>query len=252
MTHQHIALASFTPTLKNITEGNCNALFAFSCVIAAMSFAFFQSSDSVNAMTDTSGFLDVFDLLRGAATIVREGQHWIDQGSMGPLLRRENFSLNTESARKLELSEDVESALEALKQLNKTLLSSGDRPVVQDGIQSNEQPDVHAIYEKSIEELRNTFKRITIHPHDQGLALAWPIIASVSYLSLLRKQDPMALVIFAHYGVILHTMNKLWWLKGLGVRLMRAISEVLDLSWHGSMRWAIEKIEKIQGSAIGE
>lgn len=243
MTHQHLAITTFTPMLNNITEENCSALFAFSCVVAASSFAYLRFSDHHKSATvDIKNLVDVFDLLMGCTVILRKTRPWVEEGRLAPLLRPDHFNPEfNESANSLALPADIETALESLMENSKSSTQFGDIPDIQDMPNSTDHPNAHSIYASSIQQLRNGFVRVALYPSDQPLVISWPVLVGPSYLALLKKFDPMALCVLAHYAVVLHSLNDVWWMKGLAPRMVEAIAEILGAEWEPLLRWALDK-----------
>lgn len=221
MMHQNLALTSFRPVLDKITPRNCNALFAFSTLVVVFAFAFPQSPGAAQARAPIEETMEIFVLLRDITAIVRPAWDWIEQGSLGPLIRCRTVEPQAS------VPQDVENALDRLEEHNKATS-------VVEGIR--------ATYASTIQNLRIAFEKTSLNPGDRELALAWPIIVEAPYLTLLKMQQPMALIILAHYGVILHGMNDHWWSKGWGIRVIKAVSGRLDAVWQPSVSWAMEKV----------
>ncbi|EXK78734.1 hypothetical protein FOQG_16607 [Fusarium oxysporum f. sp. raphani 54005] len=61
--------------------------------------------------------------------------------------------------------------------------------------------------------------------------MAWSNLIPWHFLTLLEKQIPEALVILAHYAVLMHRFRAFWCLNDLGQRLVEGISGVLAGYW---------------------
>lgn len=77
--------------------------------------------------------------------------------------------------------------------------------------------------------------------------LAWPVLITAEYVQLLRDLQPQALIIFAHYAVLLHRARNLWIIGDGGQFLIRAISECLGSEWE---RWLKSPISALQENSI--
>ncbi|EMT61114.1 Sterol uptake control protein 2 [Fusarium odoratissimum] len=64
--------------------------------------------------------------------------------------------------------------------------------------------------------------------------MAWSNLIPWRFLTLLEKQIPEALVILAHYAVLLHRFRAFWCLDDIGERLVEGISGLLATYW---ARW---------------
>ncbi|GKZ18811.1 hypothetical protein AbraIFM66951_009514 [Aspergillus brasiliensis] len=65
----------------------------------------------------------------------------------------------------------------------------------------------------------------------------WPVIVSPEYVEHLAMQRPEALVILAHYAVILHWHRHLWLFGDGGRYLIESISKHLGPSWAEWLEW---------------
>lgn len=56
------------------------------------------------------------------------------------------------------------------------------------------------------------------------------------------KEDPLALIVLAHFCVLFHRSETHWFMKGNGARLLQSISERPDIRWHEYHKWPLEDI----------
>lgn len=103
---------------------------------------------------------------------------------------------------------------------------------------------VLAVCRDALEKLR----RVAAVPHSHAKKLGplavinvWPGIIPWEFLLLLHERRPEALVILAHYCVLLKQLNSNWYLMGVGEQMMLAIEEALDTRWNPWIQWAIEQ-----------
>ena len=68
--------------------------------------------------------------------------------------------------------------------------------------------------------------------------IGWPVPLIKGYISMLNSQDSAALVILAYYGVILHKLPHLWWLEGVGSRLVQSITQIVTPEGGRHLLWA--------------
>ncbi|KAJ5697761.1 hypothetical protein N7488_011445 [Penicillium malachiteum] len=72
--------------------------------------------------------------------------------------------------------------------------------------------------------------------------LAWPVILSQGYTDLLRRREPHALVILAHFGAAVHSRRDIWvWGDG-GAFLVNVISQHLGDAWLDCLAWPLQAI----------
>lgn len=62
------------------------------------------------------------------------------------------------------------------------------------------------------------------------------------YKTMIRKRQPRALVILAHYFAILKAVDSVWWLRGIPEREVFGIQSNLPERWQWAMAWPIQKL----------
>ncbi|KAL1961119.1 hypothetical protein VTO42DRAFT_3064 [Malbranchea cinnamomea] len=219
--HQNVALAKFRPQLNNITSSNCHAVFAFSSLIAALAFAFSRSTANLRKGEPVTEVIEDIFLFRGVEGVL--ASHWetIQAGKLGSLIFRARDPSYFQP-----LSRDVIDALDRLHECNGKNVTHI----------SEEEKDA---YNHAIRELRISFQR---SPASLESVFRWPIILPESYLALLKNRKPMALVILAHYCVILEGLDAYWWAAGWSGHLFEAIYRSLDESWRPLLQWPMQMI----------
>ncbi|KAH7205162.1 uncharacterized protein BKA55DRAFT_600381 [Fusarium redolens] len=95
-------------------------------------------------------------------------------------------------------------------------------------------PDA-SIYEKSLWVLRQC--RIAW----QGAFLFVPF-APEEYFSLLHQRQPPALILYAFYGALLHSLNESWFMEGWGYNIVEAIDDLLGSYWRNWVAWPLEVV----------
>ncbi|KAJ5499294.1 hypothetical protein N7453_008345 [Penicillium expansum] len=94
-------------------------------------------------------------------------------------------------------------------------------------------PSLRAIYQHVLDELARTL----------GL--------SYKACELLRQEEPIALIIFAHWCASIRQIEWMWWMEGLSSRLMTQLYSVLDPKYRDWLSWPQEIIngshEQFQG-----
>ncbi|KAG8527125.1 uncharacterized protein KY384_008554 [Bacidia gigantensis] len=222
--HQAKALEEYHPHLSNITEENSSALFAFSSIIAAIRFAFLRHPEPALSGTAFIGSMsEIFDLLMGSKAVVIEGHQSLLRGDLAPFIKRPD-AIEAQDIELSELGKGASASLDALQE-------------VCGGLDLENQPS----YLSAIAELRLVFASAHALGNRPGMSmpLAWPVLVGAHFLSLVKQQDHLALAILAHYGAALHCINDVWFAKGLGANLVRAVVQVVDLHWQPYLRWPI-------------
>ncbi|MCJ1230887.1 hypothetical protein MMC12_007561 [Toensbergia leucococca] len=222
MRYHDLALASFRPLLDNITPENCSALFVVSTFVAIFAFALPQPSGPNTVSAFVNQILKISVFVKGISTVVQTAKAWIAQGKLGRLLRPEVW--NSLEA----LPQEVNEALEHLELRNKASLDSGSDK---------------AIYSSAIQSLKRAFQVTALCSNDPGLTLLWLVAVDHSYMELLRRREQMALVILAHFGVVLHNSRDCWWSEIKPDRLVTAVYCMLNTELRPSLSWTMKSLE---------
>ena len=53
----------------------------------------------------------------------------------------------------------------------------------------------------------------------------------------------MALVILAHYAVLLHDVRSQWWAAGRGKQLVKSIQRELSDQWKSAVQWPMDAVQ---------
>jgi len=67
----------------------------------------------------------------------------------------------------------------------------------------------------------------------------WPGNVSQRFVELIQERRPEALVILAHFCVLLKKVDSCWWLAGVGSRMLTAIDEALGVEWRPWIEWPL-------------
>lgn len=231
LVHEQLALKAFSPLLHNITPDNCHALFAFGALLGMLRIALPQK---LLFGSEVDRLVEFLDLMRGAVTnIVETAYVWFPPRGLGLLLSVSDPILElAQTPETSPMADFIAGVLASIKSLrNRNKLISIDE-------------HVQALYAESIDQLEIAFQRTVMSSSDRNLVFLWGVIVKARYIDLLRVKRPMALIILAHYGVILHTINDQWWGEAWGSQLVVAIHELLDEGWRATIQWPMEMVQR--------
>ncbi|KAL2832735.1 hypothetical protein BJY01DRAFT_99529 [Aspergillus pseudoustus] len=94
------------------------------------------------------------------------------------------------------------------------------------------------IYDETIKYLDNSLAMLSKGGDPTMVALRWMFRIPSRYIELVEEKKPLALIIFAHYCAVLHHLRDRWWMDGLGARLVKEISQLLEPARMNSILWA--------------
>jgi hypothetical protein len=98
--------------------------------------------------------------------------------------------------------------------------------------------------QSAIQALQEWIVECNGHPRTWRDFIAWPQAVVEEYLSLLREQHPVALVIFAHWCAIMHRAPRRWFMDRWAARAFSSLTEFLGAEWDDAMRWPKAQIQR--------
>lgn len=227
--HHTIALRSYTSNLNSITSSNSASLFACAALVAIFSLNLAVTrphSDSTGPIDEISR---IFMLLRGVRLVLGETWDWVRESEIAPFFEGREVDVT------IELTGDVAEAVGLLEEWNgRTLPSLSSSP--------EEEEKDRQTYTRAIHGLKECFTLCLSDHRDDGMVLSWPITVGPEYIALLAARKPMALVILAHYAVVLEEIRDSWWVMGWGRQLIREVEGVLEGEWKGLVEWPLRRI----------
>lgn len=233
--HQQQALSEYIPVLANITPDNCHALFAFSQIIATVSYALLQLSRGQNSARDfIQGVIAVFDLLIGATVIAGQAREALRAGPLAAMMGHGPSLLDWNM---VPLTSDEEAKTSAFAALLERMQN-----VQESGRSASEVPlpsEKAKSYVLAIEKLLPLFPRHPeITPHISTV-IGWCVFLDIGFIDMLKAEEDAALVVLAYYGVALNKLEHVWWLSGLGRRIVEAVGEMVGGrgKWTESLSW---------------
>lgn len=72
---------------------------------------------------------------------------------------------------------------------------------------------------------------------DTSLTFSWPAKSSKDYISLLALKHPVAMIILAHFAVLLHLKKKFWWIGDWGCTIIRGVDAALAMDLRMWLLW---------------
>lgn len=223
--NQDAALSTFRALMTNIDPTNCDAFLAMSTLVVVYAFESPKSFQSLGFSDYTGehsyGWLP---LIKGVYTIIMSNYQWIKDGKLSALLHDQDNGPPT-----TELPQLLDHQLNELDTLCEQ--ASGGTDDVQ-------------IYKGSLRSLRECFVRMnnrTVYECEVSIAFLWPVLIPQELVDKLHAGEPIALILLAHYCVILHHLDSYWWMNGWATYIVRKIDRELD----DSMRSWLQRAKKI-------
>jgi hypothetical protein len=215
--HQDIAIASFRPLLSAVTAENCAALCASATLTVV--FAAASHSDRIPRPTPLDGILEVCQLARGVRVVAESGLQWLLKSAVEPLMQYPDIEAAPP------LNHDIQHALTQLK----SFITRDD--------------NVCTSYLEALQLLGHNFRAMVAKPDHPALSISWLVLVDRNFVELLRQEAPLALLILAHYGVVLHIGSDTWFIRTWGRQVVEYVYERLPPDWRHRVTWAARKVD---------
>jgi hypothetical protein len=69
------------------------------------------------------------------------------------------------------------------------------------------------------------------------LTFSWPMQVTERYLLLVNQRKPQALLVLAHYCVMLKMVESFWFMKGCALEILKQCIQNLPTEWHRYVQW---------------
>jgi Orsellinic acid/F9775 biosynthesis cluster protein D/Fungal specific transcription factor domain len=237
--HQSMALPSFRSEIANPSEDNCFALLAFTQLLIIHCFA----ADHHNEDLLIVGGKDDIDLpewlfvIRGSCHIFQAVLPYLTKGSFMSLV---TGGVGREDIEPQDVSPEMSDVDEHLRGLIDMMHLSVEKSKEKGKFRASALPSAVLILARAFSkaraaQLRNSYTMwIAIH--------TWPVQVPEGYLDLLKERDPAALVVLAHYCILLRPLEDNWYMHGYTSRLLSRIYTQLDEEWYTWLQWPLEII----------
>lgn len=117
------------------------------------------------------------------------------------------------------------------------------------------QESARSVLDHTLHMLRRVFVVVTTNEiiEPQAATLSWPIIIPDVYIQMISQRNPHALVLLAHYTVLLKRNEERWWIKNKAEELLQKI--VLELQrlpdaqqWMEWIQWPLGEVGQRRSS----
>ena len=219
--HETVALPLIRSALTELNEENCHVLYACGHLIVKYAFACPHIPGSL-VFSSSAGTLSEFvPLLRGAFSVHDHCLPWLAAGPLGSSLEvatnpNPNFGQNPNDPR-----------LAALIPL------------------FSDSSEDASVYHEALDALRRLFAMIATPNQTMStktIIYCWPVQVSQRYLLLMSERQPKALVILAHYCIMLNMLDTFWFMEGCAGRVLRQCRQDLSDGWLPHIQWPLSVV----------
>ncbi|KAJ5106233.1 hypothetical protein N7456_002908 [Penicillium angulare] len=220
--HMQMHALSIFNAMKPVSNpDSCIPLFLFSSLLGVHmlcdSLAF--HSDAFEEFL--ASYTQSIRLHQGVRTVINGSWEFLRQTELAPFLNVAD-SINMEN---FGISDEFQTLLGLLQS-------------------ANLEESVSKTYHDSIMSLQGVTTAALSHPTSNvHIIHAWPVIVGADYVDLLSSHQPEALVILAHYAVLLHLRRDNWMFGDGGKYLIESISQFLGPAWENWLSWPVKNLQ---------
>lgn len=219
--HKGEALQYLRDGLENVTPDNARPMMGLAALVVAYAFGSALADGDSSNQPSLDALNHVFVLCRGVQQITSAAYSFLSQSNFAALF--------TPGDPYDAVPEHIEQSLNHLEQLNTALMHSGDHDA--------------ATYTRVIAGLIGLSGHVFTQPNSMTLAAGWAIRVSPEYLDYLQAQEPLALVVHAHYCAFLHLARGNCFLQHWGRCVLQDILQILDDDWKPYVAWPLAEVE---------
>ncbi|KAI9931090.1 hypothetical protein MW887_010747 [Aspergillus wentii] len=214
--HTH-AVPGLLHAVGELHQNNSNAIYAASNVMIIFAFAFPLIVQPCQPGTALDDLFQVFHVVRSSMAVLQEMIDWVRSGILSPLISKQEDTTA--------LSPELENVIHTLKKTNSTLNHSD------------------AASDAAIEQLRPALGNML---KDEGATMTvflWVFAIPAPFVEMLRARRPFAMVILAHYAVVMYHLRRFWWMGDWGRRVCEEIYDSLEPEWRARVVWVVDIIK---------
>ena len=223
--HQDLALVGVhVDDVDNLTMTECNAHFALCGVLVIFSFAYClidegEKDDEYESPELLDEFVEVSELTRWLLGAMMLTVDRVAAGDLGELVRpQEGHRAMPNMSRLVVLP----------------LRRKNEEEAARDSTHEKE------IYAQTIDHLATSLEQLMSGREFKDFAFCWTVRTPVRFQDLVRERQPFALVVLAHYAVILHRLRDTWWMGEWGNRILQEIGDYLKPQWRELISWPLD------------
>ncbi|KAJ9145363.1 Sterol regulatory element-binding protein ECM22-like protein 1 [Pleurostoma richardsiae] len=245
--HMEIGLRQVTELLPSISKDNCSGLYIATVLVCVTTFA--KGPRPGHLLVIAEGHeVAWWNLLRGVRFVVETiGGIGVVMGSLG--------LLPVDQAEKRDKKEEEKAEEPDIRMINDMVQWEEPLSKLSDIILQAGSVDVK-LYQYAWDDLTGCFRETygTVQdPNDASngrfeVVIGWLYRMEDGFQVRLQDKQPIALILMAHYAVLLHTLEWMWCLRGWASHILAGIRDILDPEYVQWLDWPAEQIEAAEAA----
>lgn len=224
--HFSLAISPFQESMKNINAENANQLFAFSTLLIVVNYASNRSPGFIFPFIGGEAYEGVsrwMFFVRGCTAIFLKAQGHVEAGPLGFLITQGT-----------KLQQIRSTGAQPAPNDERSLARVKDEVLNLPSVKAATTVEEMEAYEDAIERLR-ALLAASNQPLDSVIKRAvcsiWPSKVSETYVRLLNEKRPPAMIIMAHFCLLLKGLEECWYMEHRGLALFQLVQDNLGEEW---------------------
>ncbi|KAF2649589.1 hypothetical protein K491DRAFT_668672 [Lophiostoma macrostomum CBS 122681] len=196
--YQNKCLCGLRDALQNMTQSNCTAVLCstMALMVSAMVSPLVPAAPDDDCESTVGALLKVVDFINAIVSICEVRGRWVLTGPLATIM---------------------------------SILRKKPPPLkaIFPGRRLHQLNDVLTVDEDKRDLFRSVIKRLENTLEEDDKILAWPAMVEPQFLDELKQENPVAEIIFMHWGALLYHSDGLWWSRYSGRALVQELSGVL-------------------------
>ncbi|KAF7589976.1 hypothetical protein BBP40_003467 [Aspergillus hancockii] len=217
--HRSQARIGLAKVQDNVNESNSQAVFALVNILVVFAFALPLTTEPLEEQTPLDELCEVFRLTRASTDTITTAFDLVSEGEMEQLVQVDDRPPLMPDTSRL--------AIMSLSRMNMRL-----------AIQKPEHEK--EVYDTAIQHLGTSLDKLARGGEIMIVAFEWIFQIPPRFIDLLRERQPFALIVLAHYAVIMHSLRGHWWVGEWAARLISQIGQHLCAESKQSINWVLD------------
>ncbi|KAA8643671.1 uncharacterized protein ATNIH1004_010445 [Aspergillus tanneri] len=219
--HHSRAIVGVSPKAAGSPNlSDCNATFALSSIMMVYCFGIARiRRPAKEGSPPLQELCAAFQRAQESANVLAVLVERVSQGELRPLLECDNCHPKMPNTSRM--------AIMTLSRLNMSLAA-------------RDPGHEKAMYDIIIEHLGHSLDKLARGGEALVILFYWIFNVPTRFQELLKEHRPLALVILAHYAVVIHSLRGNWWMGDLGARIIEYIGQRLSAEWRPSIDWVLD------------
>lgn len=234
MRYHSQALQGFQRGIERMNDSNSDALFACSSLNVIYVFAMYGQlyDDAEFDMTPAARKSRILGaewlpMVRGVQAILHPVYQRVRLGPLSSLLSTGNWDhLDPDSER---VAED-----ERFRSLGNIWAASGDHEIYDKALFSLRKS---LAYMKQFETMNSETAGTMAYNRTLSGPLVWILTTPEEYFLRLHQRQPHAMLLFAYFGVVVHSLNGYWFFERWGRNIVEIVDDLLGEYWKPWTEW---------------